>query len=200
MEEYPSGQRGQTVNLLALPSMVRIHPPPPRRSKLCIACSDFFIKVRARSRRCSSSPHKSSRFCGGPGFGDPVRGCRFSYLRMDETAALGGVPVARRNRRAFPQKSESILLHHVVADCVSFATTFFYVANVIAHSLRRSSFPTATRFAGLAVGAPPRGRLHNTPSQAMYRLLRLFYCQSALTSLLLLSPQKLPLLRGPRIW
>ena len=70
--------------------------------KLCIACSDFFI-VRARSRRCSSSPHKSSRFCGGPGFGDPVRGCRFSYLRMDETAALGGVPVARRNRRALPR-------------------------------------------------------------------------------------------------
>ena len=33
-EEYPSGQRGQTVNLLALPSMVRIHPPPPCRSKV----------------------------------------------------------------------------------------------------------------------------------------------------------------------
>ena len=41
-EEYPSGQRGQTVNLLAMPTMVRIHPPPPRRSKLCIACSDLF--------------------------------------------------------------------------------------------------------------------------------------------------------------
>ena len=26
---YPSGQRGQTVNLLALPSMVRIHHLPP---------------------------------------------------------------------------------------------------------------------------------------------------------------------------
>ena len=29
MEEFPSGQRGQTVNLLRLASMVRIHPPPP---------------------------------------------------------------------------------------------------------------------------------------------------------------------------
>ena len=29
-----------------------------RRSKLCIACSDFFSKVRARSRRCSSFPKK----------------------------------------------------------------------------------------------------------------------------------------------
>jgi hypothetical protein len=29
MEEFPSGQRGQTVNLLLLASVVRIHPPPP---------------------------------------------------------------------------------------------------------------------------------------------------------------------------
>ena len=26
---FPSGQRGQTVNLLAMPTVVRIHPPPP---------------------------------------------------------------------------------------------------------------------------------------------------------------------------
>ena len=32
MEEFPSGQRGQTVNLLSLTSMVRIHPPPPQKS------------------------------------------------------------------------------------------------------------------------------------------------------------------------
>ena len=29
MERFPSGQREQTVNLLAPPSMVRIHPSPP---------------------------------------------------------------------------------------------------------------------------------------------------------------------------
>ena len=29
MEGFPSGQRDQTVNLPALPSMVRIRPPPP---------------------------------------------------------------------------------------------------------------------------------------------------------------------------
>ena len=29
MEEFPSGQRGQTVNLLRFASVVRIHPPPP---------------------------------------------------------------------------------------------------------------------------------------------------------------------------
>ena len=31
MGEFPSGQRGQTVNLLAMPSMVRIHLPPPNK-------------------------------------------------------------------------------------------------------------------------------------------------------------------------
>ena len=29
MGEFPSGQRGQTVNLLRFASMVRIRPPPP---------------------------------------------------------------------------------------------------------------------------------------------------------------------------
>ena len=29
MEEFPSGQRGQTVNLLRFASVVQIHPPPP---------------------------------------------------------------------------------------------------------------------------------------------------------------------------
>ena len=34
-EGYSSGQRGQTVNLLAQPSEVRILPPPP--DNLCVA-------------------------------------------------------------------------------------------------------------------------------------------------------------------
>ena len=36
MEEFPSGQRGQTVNLLRFVSMVRIHLPPPEKNKLCL--------------------------------------------------------------------------------------------------------------------------------------------------------------------
>ena len=32
-EEFPSGQRGQTVNLLSVTSMVRIHPPPPQKRR-----------------------------------------------------------------------------------------------------------------------------------------------------------------------
>ena len=60
-----------------------------------------------------------------PPFGRRAVGCRFSYLRADETAALGNVPVARCNRRAFPQKSESTLLHHVAANVISFAAIFY---------------------------------------------------------------------------
>ena len=32
MGEFPSGQRGQTVNLLSLTSLVRIQLPPPRKA------------------------------------------------------------------------------------------------------------------------------------------------------------------------
>ena len=32
MGEFPSGQRGQTVNLLSLTSLVRIQLPPPEKS------------------------------------------------------------------------------------------------------------------------------------------------------------------------
>ena len=34
-EEFPSGQRGQTVNLLATLSVVRIHSPPPYKFIIC---------------------------------------------------------------------------------------------------------------------------------------------------------------------
>ena len=39
--EFPSGQRGQTVNLLATPSVVRIHLPPPNRR--CFCNGDLFF-------------------------------------------------------------------------------------------------------------------------------------------------------------
>ena len=50
----------------------------------------------------------------------------------------------------------SVAMFHVVADCISFATTFFI--KVIAPSFRRSSAPNRARFAGLRFGLPPCGR------------------------------------------
>ena len=58
MDGFPSGQRGQTVNLLRFASVVRIHPPPPARRKRHIACDEFFYsKLIARSVCCSSLPN-----------------------------------------------------------------------------------------------------------------------------------------------
>ena len=50
---------------------------------------------------------------------------------------------------------------------------FFFQANVIAHSLRRSSFQNRNRFAGFRFCVPPYGRLFCM--QVTYRLRRDFY-------------------------
>ena len=45
MGEFPSGQRGQTVNLLSVTSVVRIHLPPPnsasKDAEFCFSLGDF---------------------------------------------------------------------------------------------------------------------------------------------------------------
>ena len=43
MGEFPSGQRGQTVNLLSLTSVVRIHLLPPTKKELLHNKSSFFV-------------------------------------------------------------------------------------------------------------------------------------------------------------
>ena len=53
---FPSGQRGQTVNLLRFASVVRIHPLPPKKKQLLFIKSCFFFYP---SRRLSiSSAHE----------------------------------------------------------------------------------------------------------------------------------------------
>ena len=42
MGEFPSGQRGQTVNLLAPPSVVRIHSPPPLKNRMLVRFVVFY--------------------------------------------------------------------------------------------------------------------------------------------------------------
>ena len=63
MGEFPSGQRGQTVNLLSAPSVVRIHLLPPkqrRHPKGCLFCigkkvvsrnTAWFVVVIKKSRQ-----------------------------------------------------------------------------------------------------------------------------------------------------
>ena len=53
MGEFPSGQRGQTVNLLLIASVVRIHLPPPTRKHQSDWC--FFVgekKVDSNPLKC----------------------------------------------------------------------------------------------------------------------------------------------------
>ena len=65
-------------------------------------------------------------------------------------AALGGMPVACRNRRGFSAEKGSHPLRHVVADYAS-SRRLFYASHqkAISHSLRRSSSQNRDRFAGL---------------------------------------------------
>ena len=77
---------------------VRIPPSPPRRSKLCIACSDFFIKVGAHSRRCSSSFAKSHAWltCSAQNALTTVR-CRYQLFASYE----GSNPTAENAKISF---------------------------------------------------------------------------------------------------
>ena len=84
MGEFPSGQRGQTVNLLAMPSVVRIHLPPPSKS--------------TAERRCFCLVGEGIRFdplaagdCGDGkprayalGFPSPRRGFEFTFPYYDK--------------------------------------------------------------------------------------------------------------------
>ena len=46
MGEFPSGQRGQTVNLLSMTSVVRIHLPPPVKSLEITRFQGFLLTCR----------------------------------------------------------------------------------------------------------------------------------------------------------
>ena len=58
MGDFPSGQRGQTVNLLSLTSVVRIHHPPPTKNALLSYDKGAFFELsvpRAEREVCFAS-------------------------------------------------------------------------------------------------------------------------------------------------
>ena len=68
MGDFPSGQRGQTVNLLASPSVVRIHHLPPNKTHpngVCFCLGDIW-EVRWEPPKVvqSKQPQNRDRFCG----------------------------------------------------------------------------------------------------------------------------------------
>ena len=48
MGAFPSGQRGQTVNLLSVTSVVRIHPLPPKKKRNFDTKLRFFVFAQNR--------------------------------------------------------------------------------------------------------------------------------------------------------
>ena len=83
MGDFPSGQRGQTVNLLSLTSVVRIHHPPPTKTEHLSTdkCSVFVYPSR---RLGISSPHNVRCISSAPlGLYLITRQRAFS-LRLDE--------------------------------------------------------------------------------------------------------------------
>ena len=54
------------------PTRVRIPPAAPRRSKLCIACSDFFYK--SERAHAAAPPFQTGPAALGSGLGPPLRG------------------------------------------------------------------------------------------------------------------------------
>ena len=83
MGEFPSGQRGQTVNLLSVTSVVRIHLPPPnsalKDAEFCFILSTFrtilciFIKA---------APDRTRQFSG-------ANRCCFLFFSLFLTARRG---------------------------------------------------------------------------------------------------------------
>ena len=67
MGEFPSGQRGQTVNLLSLTSLVRIQLPPPiKKHRPCVgvfllASGSLAIRNRHLPCKCAGSHLSESR-------------------------------------------------------------------------------------------------------------------------------------------
>ncbi len=62
MGEFPSGQRGQTVNLLRIASMVRIRPPPPEKDQHLSVLVFFCFGRRIRKGR--PRKHAGGMFSG----------------------------------------------------------------------------------------------------------------------------------------
>ena len=107
---FPSGQRGQTVNLLAMPTVVRIHPPPPekrtaslrsfflfcalREARLKVS-STFSKVVESRGKASGRAPQSAEPPCahksaGGGPRGNPRRGFPLFLLFCVCADTLGG--------------------------------------------------------------------------------------------------------------
>ena len=107
MGEFPSGQRGQTVNLLSLTSLVRIQLPPPTKNALLSYDKGAFFVIQAavgvpRSERASfGGPvglvwnQRASRVVWNPdevAHGIARSAYRIKLLRLDAIHGVAVIP------------------------------------------------------------------------------------------------------------
>ena len=118
MGEFPSGQRGQTVNLLSVTSVVRIHLPPPLSSRR-LRLLDNFLRSddsRAGSWRYAgvAFPQKSGSTVPHQKRADESQLVLFALQRLENVNAVLAVrrgcsaACAKITRLPFRRKSEKI--------------------------------------------------------------------------------------------
>ncbi len=97
MGEFPSGQRGQTVNLLSVTSVVRIHLPPPKTPDFSRnqAFLILFRHFRFRGKRAGKESTMTFISAGRWRKGSPKPGCKAA----PKTAFDPPVTHPRKNRK-----------------------------------------------------------------------------------------------------
>ena len=89
LEGFPSGQREQTVNLSALPSKVRILPPPPRKFLVdkglaeLVGMVDGLVACGKAAKFCGCSSmveQKPSKLTTRVRFPSPAPGCMSAHV------------------------------------------------------------------------------------------------------------------------
>ena len=96
--DFPSGQRGQTVNLLSLTSVVRIHHPPPEK-KPSRKTWLFSTKCSANTER-EVSFGREAHFVREVSCGTRGSGTRTSRISRRRCASLGRKPKLHCGRAA----------------------------------------------------------------------------------------------------
>ena len=119
MGAFPSGQRGQTVNLLSLTSVVRIHPLPPTKNALLSTDKSAFFELSvplARNVKYASQVKRTS--CVKCAFGTIYGTLNFTLRQWRNTSLF------RKQLRQYPNSPKSSKIA-VFQRCRSWNTSVF---------------------------------------------------------------------------
>ena len=127
MGEFPSGQRGQTVNLLSMTSLVRIQLPPPRKN----AVTDCVFSIQFD--RVELACHRIAGADGIP----TESGMASTAARSDDLRRMDNIPRNARDAR-FPYRLRLILYARLAER---FSTARCAVRNCTPYGWRDKTHP-----------------------------------------------------------